>query len=257
MAVDPSKRADEIGAIRLGIDLGMSLIDTAEIYTNGRAEELIAEAVGNRRKEVFLVSKVMPLHATRQGTIQACESSLRRLKTDYLDCYLLHWRGSVPLEETLEAFQALKHKGKILDYGVSNFDVSDMEEAEKLPGGDKIATNQVLYNLIARGIERKLLPFCQSSHIPIMAYSPFGHDAKLLEHPVLKSIAVRHSATSAQVALAWVLRQTGVIVIPKASTTAHIKQNHAALELQLTHDDLTALDKAFPLPSKNSPLELL
>ena len=175
MAENPAKRETEIAALRLVLDLGMSLIDTAEMYGEGAAEELIGEAIKGRRAEVFLMSKVYPHNATQQGAIQACERSLRRLQTDYLDCYLLHWRGSVPLSETIEAFQTLRRAGKILDYGVSNFDVDDMEEAFALPGGDEIVTDQVLYDLEHRGIEWDLLPWCQERGVPIMAYSPFGH----------------------------------------------------------------------------------
>jgi diketogulonate reductase-like aldo/keto reductase len=255
MAEDPKKRAKEIEALRLGLDLGMSLIDTAEIYGNGKSEELIAEAIGDRRKEYYLVSKIFPQNATLKGTLIACENSLRRLKTDHLDLYLLHWRGSVPLEETFQAFQKLKDKGMIIDFGVSNFDVDDMEEAFTTPGGNQIASNQVLYNLKARGIELDLLPFCQNRDIPIMAYTPLGHRGRLYHHPLLKKIAERHSATPAQIALAWVLRQKKVLTIPKASSPEHMKENFNSLKIKLTSEDLSDLDKEFPPPSKKIPLE--
>ena len=206
MAENPAKRKMEISALRLGLDVGMSLIDTAEMYGEGAAEELIGEAIAGRRAEVFLVSKVYPHNATQQGAIQACERSLRRLQTDYLDCYLLHWRGSVPLSETIEAFQTLRRAGKILDYGVSNFDVGDMEEAFALPASDEMATDQVLYNLEHRGIEWDLLPWCRERGLPIMAYSPIGHSGgekkELLGNRTVKSVAKRHGVTPAQVALA-------------------------------------------------------
>lgn len=254
MGDDPDKRSDEIAALRTGLDLGMSLIDTAEYYTG--AEELIAEALGKRRKEIFLVSKVMPNHATLKGTIDACERSLQRLKTDHLDLYLLHWRGNVPLEETFEAFQTLKLAGKILDFGVSNFDVSDMEEAGNLSGGNEIATNQVLYNLTRRGIEWDLIPWCNERRIPIMAYSPIER-GRLIDHPALQLIASKHSATPAQVALAWVLHQKGVVAIPKASHPEHVIENRQALELKLSKDDLKELDQAFPPPARKISLEMI
>ena len=256
MGEDSTKRKEEIEALRVGVELGMSLIDTAELYGNGASEELISEALGNQRKEVFLCSKVLPDHASLKGTIQACENSLRRLRTDYLDLYLLHWKGSIPLDETLEAFQYLKQAGKILDYGVSNFDVDDMEEAISLPGGDEIATNQVLYNLMRRGIEWDLIPLCQERKMPIMAYSPIERGS-LLSNSVLKAIASRHSVTPSQIALAWVLRQKGVIAIPKASKPEHVIENRAALEIKLTEEDLRELDQAFPPPKRKVALEII
>jgi len=260
MGEDRSKRQAEIAALRFGLDLGMTLIDTAEMYGEGGAEEVIAEAIADRRTEVFLVSKVYPHNATRLGAVEACGRSLQRLKTDYLDLYLLHWRGSVPLAETLEAFQSLKRAGRIRDYGLSNFDHSDIEKASTVPGGDEIATNQVLYNLMRRGIEWDLLPWCRARGIPIMAYSPIAHSPNeqrdMLDHPQLKMVASRHSATPAQVALAWLLRQDGIIAIPKASKTAHVRENCAALDLTLTDEDLTALDRAFPPPRRKMPLAM-
>jgi len=259
MAENPAKRKAEIAALQLGLDLGISLIDTAEMYGEGAAEELIGEAIAGRRAEVFLVSKVYPHNATRQGAIQACERSLRRLQTDYLDCYLLHWRGSVPLSETIEAFQTLQAGGKILDYGVSNFDVDDMEEAFALPGGEEVVTDQVLYNLEHRGIEWDLLPWCQERGVPIMAYSPVGHSGtekkELLENRTVKLIAKRHGATPAQVALAWLL-QRDVVAIPKASSPDHVRENRGALELKLTKQDFIDLDEPFPPPQGKVPLEM-
>ena len=194
-------------------------------------------------------------------TVDACARSLRRLKTEYIDLYLLHWRGDVPLSETLEAFQRLKDTGQIREYGVSNFDVADMEEAYVLPGGDQIATNQVLYNLLHRGIERELLPWCRKRHIPIMAYSPVGNDSaeqkRMFGHRTIKAIASRHDATPAQIALAWLLRHPDMIVIPKASQPEHIRENRAALDIKLSDDDLKELDQAFPAPTRKIPLEML
>lgn len=259
MGQDPAKREDEIAALRLGVDLGIRLIDTAEMYGDGAAEELIGEAVADRRDELFLVSKVLPNHATVRGTIDACVQSLTRLQTSYLDLYLLHWRGDVPLGETLEGFRRLKHSGEILDYGVSNFDVDDMEEAVSLAGGDQIVTDQVLYNLKHRGIEWDLLPWCRKRGIPVMAYSPFEHSRSeqkgMLDHPIMKKIASRYDATPAQIALAWVLQQD-VVVIPKASKPKHVKENRAALELELNEDDLKELDLTFPPPDRKIPLEV-
>ena len=259
MGEDPAKKQSEIDALRLGLDLGITLIDTAEMYGDGAAEELIGEAIAERRAEVFLVSKVYPHNATRRGAIEACERSLRRLVTDYLDLYLLHWRGAVPLAETLQAFQSLKRTGKIRDYGVSNFDVDDMEEAFSLPGGEEIVTNQVLSNLVHRGIERDLLPWCRDRGLPVMAYSPIGHSSreqrKIFDQPQVKLVASRHQATPAQVALSWLL-QRDLIAIPKASNPEHVRQNRAALDLILTEKDLEELDQAFPLPRKKVPLEM-
>jgi diketogulonate reductase-like aldo/keto reductase len=261
MGEDPSRRQSEIAALRLGLDLGMLLIDTAEMYGEGAAEELVGEAIADRRAEVFLVTKVYPHNATRLGAVEACTRSLRRLKTHFIDLYLLHWRGEVPLSETLEGFQLLKETGKIRDYGVSNFDVADMEEASALPGGDEIVTDQVLYNLAHRGIEWDLTPWCRGRRIPIMAYSPVGHKSieqkRMLGHPNIRSIASRHDATPAQVALAWLLRQPDIVAIPKASRPEHVRENRAALEIELTDRDIKELDKAFPPPNRKIPLEML
>ncbi len=251
---------DEVAALRLGVDLGITLIDTAEMYGEGGAEMVVAEAITGRRDAVCLVSKVYPHNASRRGAVTACERSLKRLKTDRLDIYLLHWRGAEPLAETLEAFAALKQAGKILDYGVSNFDIDDMAEAAALPGGGAV-TNQVLYNLMNRGIAWDLLPWCRSRGIPVMAYSPFVSAppalTRLLGNAALKAVASRHAATPAQTALAWLLHQPGVVAIPKAVRPAHVRANRAAYDLVLTADDLAELDRAFPPPRKKVPLAML
>jgi diketogulonate reductase-like aldo/keto reductase len=251
-------RADEIAALRLAADLGMTLVDTAEMYGNGTAEELIAEALGDRRHEIFLVSKVLPHHATRRGTISACEASLRRLKTDRLDMYLLHWRGNVPLEHTVEALATLKRDGKIRHWGVSNFDVGDMEElaALRVAGAPLTATNQVLYNLMRRGVEFDLLPWCQAHGMPIMAYSPL-EQGTLIGHKTVRAIANRLRATASQVALAWVLRQPGIVTIPKAGHVDHVRDNHGALAIRLVPSDLLELDRAFSPPTRKISLEMI
>jgi len=256
MAEDARRRKDEVAALRAGFDLGMILLDTAEMYADGGAEALVGEAIAGRRDELFLVSKVLPENATRPGTVAACEHSLRRLGTDRLDLYLLHWRGNVPLEETLDAFAELVDAGKIRYWGVSNFDVVDMIELWGLDGGANVATDQVLYNLTRRGIEYDLMPWCLNRNHPIMAYSPI-EQGRLLGHRQLKKVAARHSVTPAQVALAWLLRQHGVVAIPKAANVAHVRENHAALELHLTREDLVALDHAFPPPTEAIPLAML
>jgi diketogulonate reductase-like aldo/keto reductase len=255
-AEDRSRRSQEIAALRLGLDLGMTLIDTAEMYADGAAEELVGEAINGRRDGVFLVSKALPHNATRSGTIGACERSLRRLGTDRIDLYLLHWRGRVPLQETIEGFLALKHAGKIRHWGVSNFDVGDMEELFALPAGAQAAADQVLYNLSRRGIEFDLLPWCRANRIPVMAYSPI-EQGRLLRPPVLHAVAARHGVTPSQVALAWVLRIDSVIAIPRASKLEHVRENRQALEVRLTAEDLSALDEAFPPPVGKVPLEML
>ncbi|MGA9380640.1 MAG: aldo/keto reductase [Phormidium sp.] len=256
MGENTRNRQSEIDALRYGLDLGLSLIDTAEMYGEGGAEEVISQVITNRRASVFLVSKVYPHNASKQGAIAACERSLKRLKTDYLDLYLLHWRGSIPLAETLETFQTLQQAGKIRSYGVSNFDVEDMEKVSQLKGGNGIVTNQVLYNLMRRGIERNLLPWCRERNIPIMAYSPI-EQGRLLNNQTLNAIAQERGVTAAQVALAWVLQQENVIVIPKSSQIDHIKQNFAAMDLKLSAEELNTLDAAFPRPPKPLPLQML
>jgi diketogulonate reductase-like aldo/keto reductase len=255
MGEDARRRKDEVAALRVGFDLGMTLIDTAEMYADGGAEALVGEAIAGRRDELFLVSKVLPENA-RPRTVAACEHSLRRLRTDRLDLYLLHWRGNIPLDETLDAFAALVDAGKIRYWGVSNFDVVDMIELWGLAGGANVATDQVLYNLTRRGIEYDLIPWCLNRNIPIMSYSPI-EQGRLLDHRELKNVAARHNAKPAQVALAWLLRQHGVVVIPKAANVTHVRENHAALALHLTKEDLAALDRAFPAPTEAIPLAML
>ncbi|HWM71251.1 MAG TPA: aldo/keto reductase [Steroidobacteraceae bacterium] len=253
---NPRKKQAEIAALRLGLDLGMTLMDTAEMYGDGATEKLVAEAIAGRRDEVFLVSKVLPHHATVRGTIAACEASLRRLNTDVIDLYLLHWRGSVALSETLEAFTALVKAGKIRYWGVSNFDDADMEELFALNGGEEVATNQVLYNLTRRGIERDLLPLCRTHRIPIMAYSPI-EQGRVLGRAELRRIADRHGVTPVQVALAWVLRAENIIAIPRSGNPDHVRENRAALDIQLTSADIGELDLAFAAPTGKRPLEMI
>jgi len=257
MGEDPARRETELAALETGLDLGLTLIDTAEMYADGAAEELVGEAVAGRRDEVFLVSKVLPSNASHAKTIAACERSLRRLGTDRIDLYLLHWRGSTRLEETIAAFHELVEAGKIRYWGVSNLDVPDLVELLGVPWeGPHVQTDQVLYNLSRRGIELDLLPWCRAHGIPVMAYSPM-EQGRLLGHPALRAVADRHGATPSQVALAWVLRQEGVFAIAKAGTPAHVEENRAALGLRLTAQDLAGLDRAFPQPAEARPLETL
>ena len=256
MGESVAARKEEIAALKLGLDLGMTLIDTAEMYGNGGAEEIVAEAVRGRRDECFIVSKVLPENSTKAGTVAACARSLKRLKTDRIDLYLLHWRGGPKLKETLAGFQELIEAGAIRYWGVSNFDVGDMEELLGLSGGDSCASNQVLYNLRRRGIEAGLLPWCRERAIPIMAYSPF-EQGRLLRDRVLTGVAIRHRATTAQIALAWILRHGDMMVIPKTSTEARVQENRAALDIELTERDLAELAKTFPAPKRQRPLELL
>jgi diketogulonate reductase-like aldo/keto reductase len=255
-AESPGRWAEEVASIRLGIELGMTVIDTAEMYSNGAAEALVAEAIAGRRSEVFLVDKVLPHHATRGGTVRACEASLGRLGVDYIDLYLLHWRGRIPLVETIEGFAELKLHGMIRYWGVSNLDIDDMIELSGVPGGDEVQTNQILYNLTRRGPEFALLPWLAQHGIPTMAYSPI-EQGRLLEHPALQPIAQRHDATPAQIALAWVLQHDGVAAIPRAGTLSHVRQNAAARDIKLTGNDLHDLDRAFPPPTRPRPLEVL
>jgi diketogulonate reductase-like aldo/keto reductase len=249
-------RNEEIAALKLGLDLGMTLIDTAEMYGDGGAEEVVAEAVRGRRDDCFIVSKVLPENSTRDRTIAACDKSLKRLKTDRIDLYLLHWRGRPRLDETLAGFEALIAAGAIRYWGVSNFDVDDMEELVAVAGGSNCASNQVLYNLRRRGIEAGLLPWCRSRSIPIMAYSPI-EQGRLLRDRALTQLAIRHRATPGQIALAWVLRHSDMMVIPKATTLEHVRDNRAALDIRLTEQDLGELNRGFPPPKGKRPLELL
>lgn len=251
-----SRGAEIVSALRLGIDLGMTLIDTAEMYGEGGAEEVVAKAVAGQRGQVFLVSKVYPHNATRQGVVAACERSLKRLNTDYLDLYLLHWIGSVPFQETLAGFDDLQRAGKIRAHGVSNFDTDDMAAWTKLSGGKSVATNQIMYNLSRRGVEWELLPWCRKRHIPIMAYSPVDQGS-LLTKRGLKQIAARRGVPPAQVALAWLLHQESVVAIPKAARPEHVRENRAALDLELTPEELKELDRAFPPPKGPKPLQMV
>lgn len=250
------RRAAEIAALRLGLDHGLTLIDTAEMYGSGRSESLVGEAIAGRRDEVFLVSKVLPENTTRRGTAAACEASLERLDTDRIDLYLLHWRGSVPFAETLEALVKLQAAGKIRHYGVSNLDLADMEDFHALPGGAATATNQLLYNLTRRGIEWDLLPWLRERKIPVMAYSPL-EQARLLRHKGLAAFAQRHGMTPAQAALAWLLAQDDAIVIPKSGDPSRVQENLGALGHDLTPAQLAELDTLFPPPSGPRPLEML
>ncbi|MGW0148848.1 aldo/keto reductase [Streptomyces sp. NPDC004822] len=252
---DPGRREQEIAALRLGVDLGMTVVDTAEMYGDGAAEELVGEALRGRRDEVFLVSKVLPGHADRKGTVAACEGSLRRLGTDRLDLYLLHWRGRWPLEETLAGFTDLMEAGKIRHWGVSNLDVADMTELATLPGGDAVAVDQVLYNLSRRGIEWDLLPWCREAEVAVMAYSPI-EQGRILGAEALGAVARALGATPAQVALAWVLEQ-GVSAIPRSGSPDHVRENRGAVDLRLPTEALEVLDEAFPPPTAATPLEML
>ncbi len=256
MGEDARQRSAEVDALRLGIDLGVSLIDTAEMYASGGAEDVVGEAIAGRRDGLFIVSKVLPSNASRRGVEAACERSLKRMRTDRIDLYLLHWRGGVPLSETVEAFEALKAGGKIRHWGVSNFDTGDMRELEALPAGSDGQTNQVLYNLTRRGIEFDLIPWSRECGLPIMAYSPVEQGA-LGNDRRLKAVAERHGATPSQIALAWVMRNEGVIAIPKASRLQHVRENRAALDIVLTAQDLAELDAAFPSPTRKRPLEMI
>ncbi len=256
MGEDRAIRAEEIETLRLGLDLGATLIDTAEMYGEGRAEELIGEAIEGRRNEAFLVSKVYPHNASRRGTVAACDRSLRRLGTDRIDLYLLHWRGSVPLSETMEAFMALQQAGKIRHYGVSNLDLQDMQELWTVPGGSAVATDQLLYNLARRGIEWNLLPWLRERHVPVMAYSPI-EQAKLVCGRELANFARRWGMTPAQAVLAWLLASDDVIVIPKTSRRERLKENFGALDHRLTPAQLAELDRLFPPPIGPRSLEML
>jgi diketogulonate reductase-like aldo/keto reductase len=256
MGEDATQRRAEVAALRLGIDLGLSLIDTAEMYGEGGAEVVVGEAIAGLRDGVFLVSKVYPHNASRSGVAAACERSLQRLKSDCIDLYLLHWRGQYPLAETVEAFERLRDQGKIKRWGVSNFDLDDLQELAEL-GAEGCATNQVLYNPEARGIEFDLLPWQQRRGMPLMAYCPLGQGGQLLRDPALRQVAERHAVTPAQVVLAWALRQPGVIVIPKAVDSVHLQLNAEAASLQLNAEDLALIDAAYPAPTGKRYLQMV
>jgi diketogulonate reductase-like aldo/keto reductase len=255
MGENRSIRAEEIETLRLGLDLGATLIDTAEMYGEGRTEELIGEAIAGRRNEAFLVSKVYPHNASRRGAVAACDRSLRRLRTDRIDLYLLHWHGSVPLSETIEGFMTLQQAGKIRYYGVSNLDIQEMQELWTAPGGSAVATDQLLYNLARRGIEWDLLPWLRERHVPVMAYSPI-EQAKLAFDRDLANLARKWDMTPAQAALAWLLASDDVIVLPKTSRRERLKENLGALDHRLTAAQLAELDRLFPLTGPQ-PLEML
>jgi diketogulonate reductase-like aldo/keto reductase len=256
MGENPGERAEEVRALRLGLDLGMTLIDTAEMYGAGASEELVAEAIAGRRDEVFLVTKVLPSNATRNGTIEACERSLKRLQTDQIELYLVHWRGGLPLDNTIEALEELIEMGEIRGWGVSNFDVDDLAEVLTVAGGGDVRTDQVLYNVAHRGIEFELLPSCRERGMPVMAYSPIDRGS-IVSNDIVVEIAAKHDATPVQVALAWVLRQDDVCAIPKAAIHEHVRENHGALDLQLDSEDLKLIDQVFPPPTKPQPLEII
>jgi diketogulonate reductase-like aldo/keto reductase len=253
---DPDGRDIQLSALRTGIEIGLTLIDTAEMYGDGAAEELVGKAVAGRRDDVFLVSKVLPHHATRQGTVDACQGSLRRLGTDRLHLYLLHWRGRVPVEETVAAFEALVSRGLIRSWGVSNFDVPDLDQLVGLPGGDRVQTDQVLYNLARRGPEYDLIPWCRGRRMPLMVYSPVDH-GRLVEHRAVRDMAADKGVTPAQLAIAWVLRLPDVFAVAKASTRAHVIENRAALEIGFSQAELDQLDRLFPPPIGQGPLDVL
>jgi len=255
MGENPGRRDRELEALRLGLDLGMTLIDTAEMYGGGDSEALVGEAIQGRREAVFLVTKVLPHNASAEGTVEACERSLRLLGTDRIDLYLLHWQGPHPLEETFAAFERLKRAGKILHHGVSNFDIDDMDEADGAAGGAGDA-DQVLYSLASRGVERRLIPWCAERRVAVMAYSPFYH-GRMKTSPALKEVAARHGVKPHAVAIAWTLRQENVVCIPKAANPDHVRANAAALGLELSAEDLAALDAAYPAPGRDVPLDIL
>ncbi len=257
MGEDRRARRAEVAALRLGIELGLTLIDTAEMYGDGGAEEVIGEAIRDVRPHVFLVSKVYPHNAGRHEVRRACERSLARLGVETIDLYLLHWRGGVPLAEVVEGFEALRQDGLIARWGVSNLDTEEMQELAALPNGSGCATDQVLYNPAERGIEFDLLPWCAARRMPVMAYSPLAQGGKVLRHPALLAVARRHGASPAQVALAWAIRHSHVIAIPKATDPAHVRENAAAVTLRLTEEDYAAIDSAFPPPRGKRPLAIL
>ncbi|TSB47623.1 aldo/keto reductase [Alkalicoccobacillus porphyridii] len=261
MGEDSSRKREEIKALQLGLDLGLEVIDTAEMYGEGLAEEVVGEAIKDRRDQAFLVSKVYPHNAGRPEIVTSCENSLKRLQTDYLDLYLLHWRGGVPLSETVEGLEVLKSEGKIKRWGISNFDVSDMEELWSLPSGDQAQLNQVLYHLGSRGIEYDLIPWQKENQVPVMAYSPIAHGGKerqrLLENKQLKEVAEEYGVTPLQMALAWTIRTGQVLSIPKAVQEQHVRQNAEAMAIELSQQALDQLDSAFPPPTSKQPLDII
>lgn len=261
MGEDSSRRKQEVAALQAGLECGLRLIDTAEMYADGGAEQVVGEALIGRRDRAWLVSKVYPWNAGEVDAIDACERSLRRLQTDYLDLYLLHWRGSVPLEETIRAMETLQQQGKIRYWGVSNFDTEDMQELWQEPGGSACAANQVLYHLASRGIEYDLLPECQQRQVPVMAYCPLAQAGRLrrdlMDNPVLRQLAQQKSISVAQLLLAWVIRNDGVMAIPKASSVAHVQENAAALQVTLNSEELTAINQQFPPPLAKMPLDVV
>ncbi|MEE3661496.1 aldo/keto reductase [Brenneria sp. g21c3] len=261
MGENPQTKAQEVKALQAGIDQGLILIDTAEMYADGGAERVVGEAIRGRRDEVYLVSKVYPHNASGENAVKACEQSLERLQTDYIDLYLLHWRGGIPLMDTIAAMQGLQRTGKIGRWGVSNLDTDDMQTLWSLEGGRECMTDQVLYHLASRGIEFDLLPWCRQHHVPVMAYCPIAQAGRLrhglFTHPVINSIARQHGVTPAQVLLAWVIRQPEVIAIPKAGSEQHVKENAQALDIELNADELLLLDQAFPAPKHKQPLDVV
>ncbi|WP_312973519.1 aldo/keto reductase [Atlantibacter sp.] len=261
MGENAAQRRQEVAALQRGIDLGLTLIDTAEMYAEGGAEKVVGEAIRGRRDEVYLVSKVYPWNAGGQKAQAACEASLKRLGTDYLDLYLLHWRGNIPFEETIAAMESLMAQGKIGRWGVSNLDIDDMQTLWKLQGGQQCATNQVLYHLGSRGIEYDLLPWCDERHLPVMAYCPLAQAGRLRDdlmgNAVVNAIAREKNITAAQLLLAWVIRHPGVLAIPKASDIKHVEENAAALDVKLTAQDIEQLDAAFAPPDRKMPLDVV
>jgi len=261
MGEDAAQHHHEVAALQAGLERGLTLIDTAEMYADGGAERVVGEALRGRRDQAFLVSKVYPWNASEVDAVEACERSLPRLNTDYLDLYLLHWRGNIPLEETLRAMQTLQQQGKIRRWGVSNFDSDDLHELLVEEGGAQCATNQVLYHLASRGIEYDLLPDCQQLAMPLMAYCPLAQAgrlrAELMSHPTLTRIAQQKGISMAQLLLAWVIRKEGVMAIPKASSIAHVNDNAAALEVVLNSEELALINQAFPPPATKQPLDVV
>lgn len=261
MGEDPARRAAEVRALRLALDIGYRVIDTAEMYGDGGAEAVVGEALadalrgGLPRERLFVVSKVLPHHASEEGVVAACERSLRALRLDHIDLYLLHWRGGVPLADTVRGFEALQRRGWIRLWGVSNFDLADLRELAAVPGGKACAANQVYFSLTQRGVELELLPWQRVHQMPLMAYSPLDQ-GELADHPALREVAARHQATPSQVALAWVLRHPGVMAIPKAGSAVHLRHNWSARQLVLGDEDLALLDRRFPPPRRPVPLAM-